>query len=324
MPSHLIVFHTRKDGGAFAGSGLPRDPQDAAVLELETCQRWIRVVARGNTKGFPTVTPSGGIEVFEGPSAYAFLLRVATGLESALPGETNILGQMRQGWLAHADRLRWLQSLFEDAKEIRRRHLVGLGSVSYGGLVRRALDDLRPSADRPVVLLGSGDLAHSVAPWLLHHPLRIWSRSGRRATDLVGRLNAKSGSSTKTLSDAELEDAMRHSAAVVACIPFDPANDEDRCRALLDATSPRVIHLGGPRRDAGAWGRLRDLACLDDLLARKADESAARSRGLTRARIACEERARLRCLGFPLGIAHGWEDLAVFADIREPSHLTTA
>jgi glutamyl-tRNA reductase len=52
--------------------------------------------------------------------------------------------------------------LLVDAKRIRHRHLEGLGSQSYGGLVRHHLKGV-PA----VAVLGAGQLANEILPWLI-------------------------------------------------------------------------------------------------------------------------------------------------------------
>lgn len=314
MLHSLTVLHARK-GAGFAGrpEGLPEPSPADRVLELETCQRWLQVCRRGTGSLRPALRPAvPGLERYAGPDAYAFLLRVTTGLASELAGETNIFGQVKQAWSSHLHRETWLQCLFEDAKEIRSRYLAGLGTPSYGRLVRRALPDDPALADRPLLLLGAGDLAQSVAPWLRHRPLQIWNRRPERAADLARLLNARAGEPVTALPDTDPGHALAAAAAVIACIPFEAEADDARCRTLHHTGAPRVIHLGGPRHDAGPWRGLPDLVCLDDLFAGQENKDRDRSRRLRQAAHACEERARLRALGKSLSIAHGWEDLAVF------------
>jgi glutamyl-tRNA reductase len=52
--------------------------------------------------------------------------------------------------------------LLVDAKRVRSRHLEGLGSQSYGGMVRQHLKGV-PS----VIVLGAGQLAEEILPWIV-------------------------------------------------------------------------------------------------------------------------------------------------------------
>lgn len=70
-----------------------------------------------------------------------------------------------------------------DAKGVRRRHLEGLGSQSYGGLVRKHLKGI-PS----VALIGAGQLASEIVPWLIGKAqLTLFSRHPLRAQALVDK-----------------------------------------------------------------------------------------------------------------------------------------
>jgi hypothetical protein len=317
----LTVLHARKGAGCVGRPEGLADPTAAeTILELETCQRWIQVI-RGRRR--PPRTAQGGapdgLECYSGPDAYAFLLRVTTGLASELAGETNIFGQVKRAWSPHLHREVWLQCLLEDAKDIRSRYLSGLGGHSYGRLVRQCLPEDPSLADRPLLLLGAGDLAHSVAPWLRHRPLLLWNRNEDRAVAFARSLEARPGAAVTVVRGPELPAALDEAGAIIACIPFDAAPVPVSCKASGDRRPPRVIHLGGARHEAGEWRSVRDLVCLDDLFARHSAEDADRLRRLRQATDACTERARLRALGKSLSIAHGWEDLAVFAmPDREP------
>jgi glutamyl-tRNA reductase len=67
-----------------------------------------------------------------------------------------------------------------DAKRVRTRHLQGLGSQSYGSLVRQHVKGL-PA----VAVLGSGKLAREILPWLIGKTkVRVFCRNPERAQSL--------------------------------------------------------------------------------------------------------------------------------------------
>ena len=115
--------------------------------------------------------------VWHDEAAYAHLLGVICGLDSPMIGETEVLHQFKV-FVAELppEHGAWrdvAQALLLDARTIRSRHLLGLGSRSYGSAVRRLV------AGMPrVALAGTGMLAREVAPFLV--------RPGR-AVDLWGR-----------------------------------------------------------------------------------------------------------------------------------------
>lgn len=111
-------------------------------------------------------TPPEQTEVYEGKEAYQFLLEIICGLHSPILGETEVFGQFKtftESWMKSEPLSRNLvQSFFADAKKVRQLHLSGLGSQSYGSWVRKCL-----SETKPVHLLGSGQLAQDILPWVL-------------------------------------------------------------------------------------------------------------------------------------------------------------
>ena len=118
----------------------------------------------------------------------------ACGLESKLVAETEIFGQIKQAWRDFSERgsplarqlSPWMQLLFQDAKEIRAQYLGSLGSASYGSQVRRLLGE--EAGVGPTLLIGAGQLAQSVAPWLTGSELWLWNRTAERAQELAREL----------------------------------------------------------------------------------------------------------------------------------------
>ncbi len=289
------------------------------MLCLETCQRWLWVDT-GHGGQSPIDLPlAEGIERFTGVDAYEFLLRVTTGLASDLAGETNIFGQVKKAWADAIPSEPWLQWLLEDAKVIRHQFISGNGTPSYGRIVRDVLTRQQPEESSPILVLGAGDMAESILPWIRHRPILLGNRHHGRAEELAQRLQARPGQSI-TVVDLNLPETSWHRAgAVVVCIPFDPERDADRVRHLHSRSGISVVHLGGTRSEAGPWTQVTDLCCLDELLSLQKGGNLKRLRSLHRAEQACRERARLRLLGRSLSIPHGWEDLAHFV-MPTPAH----
>ena len=142
-----------------------------SALVWRTCVREIALVDRRSP------LPAGA-RVWHDEAAYAHLLEVICGLDSPMIGETEVLHQFKvftAGLLAEHGPFREVaQSLLNDAREIRSRHLIGLGSRSYGSAVRRLVGD----APR-VALAGTGMLAMEIARYLAG-PGRILDVWGRR------------------------------------------------------------------------------------------------------------------------------------------------
>ncbi len=149
-------------------SGAGRWPSSAIVWR--TCVREIAFVDA------VADTPPGAA-AWRNEAAYAHLLEVICGLHSPMVGETEVLHQFKVFTAAlPPDRpaLRELgQSLLADARTIRARHLIGLGSRSYGSAVRRYVGN----APR-IALAGTGMLANDVLPFLIRsdRQLDLWGR----------------------------------------------------------------------------------------------------------------------------------------------------
>lgn len=138
-------------------------------LEWKTCLRRILLVNKSESAALLPSLPKHS-EVYTGAHAYKFLLEIICGLRSPLVGETAVMGQFRGfcatarfpssawGWFLR----QFTADLLVDAKHVRYRHLEGLGTQSYGGLVRRHL-----KAVSSVFVLGAGQLAQEILPWLI-------------------------------------------------------------------------------------------------------------------------------------------------------------
>jgi len=159
---NLIVLHHPKKQG---------ETQPVAIngLEWQTCLRRIVLLHKSESSALISTLPEAA-EIYEGQAAYNFLLEVICGLRSPLVAETAVMGQFKEfcasarfpmnQWGAFLRRL--TSDLLVDAKRVRARHLEGLGSQSYGGMVRQHLKGI-PS----VVVLGAGQLAEEILPWIV-------------------------------------------------------------------------------------------------------------------------------------------------------------
>lgn len=162
-------------------------------LEWQTCLRRIQFLNRIENSALIEAAErnplTSGIEIYRGREAYEFLLEVICGLNSPLICETAVMGQFREfctharfpntswGWF-----LRQITSnVLVDAKRIRRDHLQGIGSQSYGSLVRQHVKGM-PT----VAVLGAGQLAREILPWLIGKTkARLFYRNWLHAKDLL-------------------------------------------------------------------------------------------------------------------------------------------
>jgi hypothetical protein len=225
-------------------------------------------------------------QCFAGRHAYQFLLEVATGLRSAIPGETNVFGQLRRAALDPVARAAMtpdlallIERLIADTRAIRAEHLDGIGGASYGTLVRRLL---RPAPGTAVLLIGAGNLARSLLPFLRHCRLGICSRSPP---------GADFAPADRRFAASEAATAAAWAAQVILTTPADDAHDR-RWSACLDDGKPRpLVHLGRRRHEPVSWpGNVRAYD-LDDVFDLRRTQDNIRSLQIERARQACHERA---------------------------------
>ena len=163
-------------------------------IEWQTCLRRILFLNANDNQALIEAAETGAlvpptVEVFRGQDAYRFLLEVICGLNSPIVGETAVMGQFKE-FLLHArfPQTPWgtflrelCTNLMIDAKRIRHAHLQGLGSQSYGSLVRQNVKGM-PA----VAVLGSGKLAREILPWLIGKTkVHVFCRNLQRAENLL-------------------------------------------------------------------------------------------------------------------------------------------
>jgi glutamyl-tRNA reductase len=163
-------------------------------LEWKTCLRRVLFLNRAENNALIEAAAnqqqiSAAVEIYEREEAPKFLLEVICGLNSPLVGETAVMGQFREFLeqarfpnTAWGNYLRHLTSnLLTDAKRVRHDHLQGLGSQSYGRLVRQHVKGL------PMVsVLGAGQLTREILPWLIGKTkVRVFYRNWDHAKELL-------------------------------------------------------------------------------------------------------------------------------------------
>jgi glutamyl-tRNA reductase len=142
----------------------------ASAFVWRTCVREIAFV--DSRAAVPT-----GATILKDEAAYAHLLEVICGLDSPMIGETEVLHQFKvfaAGLPSDHGALREMgHRLLADAKVVRSRHLIGLGSRSYGSAVRRYVADCAR-----VAVAGTGMLAREIVPFLIRpeRQVDLWGR----------------------------------------------------------------------------------------------------------------------------------------------------
>ena len=293
----VVLHHPAKSGEKW--------PVAINGLEWQTCLRRIVLLHKSESRALIGNLPNGA-EIHEGQVAYNFLLEVICGLRSPLLAETAVMGQFKEfcanarfplnEWGAFLRRL--TSDLLVDAKRVRSRHLEGLGSQSYGGMVRQHLKGV-PS----VIVLGAGQLAEEILPWIAGKTdVTVCARTPERARTLTQEF------AQIKIAKFDLDAAIgeeRESAIVIAA-PIKAAQVQAWMRAQ-STPFVKVIDLRGeaetdPLHAALPVIRLSEMfAALKNERPKLAARVAAARDEITRAAQRLIEQAQFR--------PFGWEDL---------------
>jgi hypothetical protein len=267
--------------------GDSRPPALATAWRIETCLRGVLVGAdREAGRSIGALAPP---ESYSGVAAYAFLLELACGLKSAVPGETNVFGQFKRAWEAHrsvapaaavAALAPVVAAAIRDTRAIRQAHLANIGGASYGGLVRRLIG--AAPGDR-VLFVGAGELARSMLPFFRACDIGIWNRHA------PGAAFAAAGRLFDPEDGARAAQWAHH---VIFTTPADPLNDARWRDWLATSLAQTVVHLGR-RRDGGGWADHTVSYDLDDVFDLRRSQDNIRSLQIERARHACRDHARV-------------------------------
>jgi glutamyl-tRNA reductase len=155
MENLILVHRTRHEALTSNGNG----------LLWVTCLRKLLFCLDSE----PTILP--GDQIFKGAEAQAFILEVICGLHSPVFGETEVQGQFRRFLAENSEHPIFkvlnptFQKILSESKKLREKYLTETGSHTYGSLVRRVIGT-SPS----VALIGAGQLAQEILPWLSEVP----------------------------------------------------------------------------------------------------------------------------------------------------------
>jgi glutamyl-tRNA reductase len=145
---------------------------------------------------------NGEIYTLPEPRSVEHLFKVASGLDSMVLGETEILGQLKKAYdlaLQHkftGSRLnKAFQRAFNVAKQIRTQTNIQRGSVSVGSVaVELAQKIFNSLSDRQVMVIGAGETSEKTARALLSrgaHSIIVSNRSHERAVALAAELQGR-------------------------------------------------------------------------------------------------------------------------------------
>ncbi len=192
------------------------------------------------------------------PQSMHHLLKVASGLDSMVLGETEILGQLKQAYdlaLRHRHTGRRLnkafQRAFNVAKHIRTETNIQRGSVSVASVAVELAEKIFSSLnDHEVMVIGAGDTSEKTARALLSRGARriiVANRSFDRAQTLAEGLGGRAVSFDDWTQEFQKVDIVISSTAaphhILDRAKLEPLMRPRRNRALLliDIAVPRDI-----------------------------------------------------------------------------------
>ncbi len=216
LSHHQTKVETREQ---FAGDaetqGRLRRAGCAEVLFLSTCNR-VEVYGAAETAigtadiarclkkagAEPSTDSAPAFYRHEGDACVTHLFRVASGIDSMVVGETEILGQVkkayeaaRSGGTAGPFLHRLFQRAFRVAKQVRTHTEITRGSVSVGSvavdLAGKIFGELQ---QRKVLILGAGETSERTARALVSRgvsDLRVSNRSIERARELAAAIGGQ-------------------------------------------------------------------------------------------------------------------------------------
>ncbi len=217
-------------------------------------------------RGIPEEELQRIVDRFGNEETVRHVFRVASALDSMVPGETQILGQIKTAYARAVEagttgpQLHYLfQRAFALAKKVRRELKIGTGRVSVASIAVDAAADLFGGlADREVMVIGTGKMGRVTLRYLQDRGAgRVWivSRTRERARETAEALGQPA---ERCIDWSQIDEAMR------------------RCDIVVTSTNCPVVILGEPRLRAAMKGRAdRPMLVIDLAVPRDVDPEAA-------------------------------------------------
>src|SRR5579863_6413768 len=226
--------------------------------------------------GVPRADLNGRLYRWNGPDAVRHLFRVASGLDSMMLGEAEILGQLRTAYTQALDHgstgpvlNRMFQGAIEVGKRVRSETEVGARpmSVALAGvkLAERVFGNLKGHS---ALILGAGAVAEQVVEHMRARGignLRVVNRSFDRAAELAQRVGGEAVAWDSLETELGLPDILVTS--VTASGPILTRSILERALAARSGRSMFVVDLAVPRNVAEDAAGLYNLYLynIDDL-----------------------------------------------------------
>jgi len=193
---------------------------------------------------------------YESEEAVRHLFRVASGLDSMVIGESEILGQVKTAYLAARDKGttgKITNVLFQRAlfvgKQVRTRTNISEGSSSVGSVAVQLAERIFGSLhDRRVVLVGAGDMAETTARHLLSQKtgqIVVLNRTIEKAEALASALNGVAGP-----IESMFDELLTADIVICSTSADRPIITHDAAQAIMKARRGKALYfidIGVPR-----------------------------------------------------------------------------
>ncbi|MBT3983251.1 MAG: hypothetical protein HOE90_17995 [Bacteriovoracaceae bacterium] len=277
---------------------------------MKTCQRTI-VLQHSWSEADTPVEQEPSIQKYCGKDAYIFMLEVICGLQSHVLAENEITSQFKKSFLEYIKSdhknpllIKIMEKLLKDAKEVRTKHLIGLGHNTYAGLTRSIME--RKNKLESILILGSGDLAIDLCyQFKKKYDVYISARNPEK----VKTLCLEHGVKAVPWMDAKEYCNFSHMANTLGGnqVLLDHsffkswAASHNKNNILVDLSSPSTIDT--------SFSLGEGVFRLEDLFSLGATKNKDKMDKISQARDYMKKLAQHRDLSFMLSLPFGWEEL---------------
>jgi len=273
------------------------------AMLLQTCNR-VEVLVQGDPhtlSEFLQEQGRSGFFVLQGVDVPRHLLELASGVDSMIVGEDQILGQLRTA-LAASQRVGACSTIIElcinkavhVGVQVRRRTLINKGAVSIGSAAVTLAENLLGSLkNRHILVVGSGEMGRLVAQALVAKDLTaiyVTNRTPERAELLARKIGGKAVSFRDLYRYIALSDVVISCTAAphpvihaegirkVMAERFWPLDEHPRHLILIDIAQPRDVEEEIRSIDGVHLFTIDDLREISDanLNSRRSEEERAR------------------------------------------------
>jgi glutamyl-tRNA reductase len=281
------------------------------VMILQTCNR-VEVMVEGDADSLRAFLAEQGRKDFfvhDGSGAIRHLFALASGIDSMIVGEDQIIGQLKKA-LSDAQEAGTASMFLETCTnkavhvgvEVRRRTLINRGSVSIGSAaVTLAEAEIGSLAGKHILVVGSGEMGLLVAQALAAKHLTamyVANRTYKRAEILAGKIGGKAVKFDDlyhyiTLSDVVISctsapHAIIHKADLAKAMKDRcwPVEGHPRPLILVDIAQPRDVEEGAGTIDGVRLYTIDDLRSVNEQTMSTRKAEADRAHGFVEAELA--------------------------------------